>query len=293
MRFKRVHIEISNICNVQCSFCPIVSKPKTILSLEKFEYILKEVAPIADDVCLHLLGEPLAHPNFEDIVHICDLYGVSIQLTTNGLLIERYSDLLLKSTSLRQINFSLQVFKDNFPDKDPIPYLQKVFSFTQNAFMHNPDLYINYRLWDTGTIDNEDYLSMIENEFDVSLKRAVDTSGIKSKKVLNRLYMHFDSRFDWPSPLFPKRSEVGTCYGLVNHFGIHADGTVVPCCLDKDAVIDLGNIFKTPIINILNSERASSIKLGFEKGVLVEELCQKCTFIKRFDKKNAQNRTHN
>jgi radical SAM protein with 4Fe4S-binding SPASM domain len=284
-KFKRVHVEISNICNVQCSFCPVVSKPKEVLGTKEFKHILDQVAPMAEDVCLHLLGEPLAHPEFEEILDICDEADVKIQLTTNGLLLNRHKEKLLKSRSLRQINFSLQVFKDNFPDKDPYSYLDEVYTFTQEAFEEKEDLYINYRLWDTGTEDNEDYLESIEKRFELDIKRSLDLKSIKSKRLINRLYLHFDSRFDWPSPFFPTRSEKGFCYGLINHFGIHADGTVVPCCLDKDGVIDLGNIFKKPLVEILKGERASAIKSGFENGRLVEDLCQKCTFIKRFDGK--------
>ena len=284
MRYKRAHIEISNICNVQCSFCPVVSRPKTVLLPDRFEYILSQVAPIAEDVCLHLLGEPLAHPDFEDLIKLCEKYKVQVQLTTNALLIEKYHETLINSTALRQINFSLQVFKDNFPERDPFPYLQSIFMFSRDAMERNENIYINYRLWDTGTNDNEDYLTMIEKEFSVSIKRAVDVAGIKSKNVTGKLYLHFDSRFEWPSPLFPKRSDQGKCYGLVNHFGIHADGTVVPCCLDKDAVIDLGNVFEESLESILNSTRANSIRDGFNNGRLVEDLCQRCTFIKRFDK---------
>ena len=106
-KFKRVHVEISNICNVQCSFCPVVSKPKEVLSPDKFKYIVDQISPISEDICLHLLGEPLAHPKLKEILKICDESNVSIQLTTNGLLIDRYSDLLTKTRSLRQINFSL------------------------------------------------------------------------------------------------------------------------------------------------------------------------------------------
>lgn len=283
--YQRIHVEISNICNVQCSFCPVVSKPKEVLSLTRFQHILKQAAPLTKDICLHLLGEPLAHPHFKEILEVSHEEGASLQITTNGLLLEKQADYLLQSKALRQINFSLQVFKDNYPDKDPWSYLDQVFSFTEELMEKNPDVYINYRLWDVGVEDNEDYLTAVEERFAVEIKRAVEIHHIKSKKIVHRLYMHFDSRFDWPSPYFPTRSEQGFCYGLSTHFGIHADGTVVPCCLDKDAVINLGNVFDLPLKSILNSERAQNILHGFRQGQAVEDLCQRCTFIKRFDKK--------
>lgn len=285
--YKRVHIEISNICNVQCSFCPIVERPKDIMSLGEYERVLSQAKPLTEDICLHLMGEPLAHPQFEAIVRISEKYEASLQITTNGLLINRYSDLLLNSPSIRQVNFSLQAFKDNFPDRPISDYLEPILDFSKRAMTDNPDLYINFRLWNHGSESfslNEEVIDYVENCLQTKVKRAVDPGGIKSKKIFpdKRVYFHFDSRFDWPSPNFPKRSDRGTCQGLRNHIGIHADGTVVPCCLDKEADINLGNCLERDLSEILNSDRALAIKSGFERGLLVEDLCQKCTYIKRF-----------
>ena len=285
--YKRAHIEVSNICNVQCSFCPVVERPKDIMSLDKFRMLLGQVTPIADDVCLHLMGEPLAHPEFKELLGISEELQASIQITTNGLLINRYGALFLKNKVVRQINFSLQAFKDNFPDRDIREYLDPILNFSKQAMSQRPDLYINYRLWNLASAsedENEDVIEYIENFFSTKINRNVDPSFNKSKKILEdaRIYLHYDSRFDWPSIDYPVVSEKGRCHGLRNHFGIHADGSVVPCCLDKEAVINLGNAFESPLNDILNSERASAIRDGFERGDLVEDMCKKCTFRKRF-----------
>ena len=285
--YKRIHLEISNICNVQCSFCPIVERPKDIMSLEKFEGLIRQVVPLTEDVCLHLMGEPLAHPQFTDILKISEEQKASIQITSNGLLIKKYQSLLLESKALRQINFSLQAFKDNFPERPISEYLDPIIEFVSNSFKVKPELYINLRLWNHGDqsfSENEDVLQYLESKLDFTLKRQVDVGGIESKKVFpdKRLYFHFDSRFEWPSPHFPVHGDKGTCQGLRNHFGIHANGEVVPCCLDKEAVISLGNAFEDSIENILKSDRALAMKVGFEKGQLVEDLCKRCTYIKRF-----------
>lgn len=288
--YKRIHIEISNICNVQCSFCPIVERPKDIMSCSEFQDVLRQANPLSEDICLHLMGEPLAHPDFEQLLKISNEHKASLQITTNGLLIKRYGEFLRTDDTVRQINFSLQAFKDNFPNRPIGEYLDPIVQYTKEAFEKCPDQYINYRLWNHGAEsfeENEEIINYLEMALNFKLKREVDPGHIKSKKVFKdkRLYFHFDSRFDWPSPHFPISSKEGTCQGLRNHFGIHADGTVVPCCLDKEAVIDLGNVFSKPLAEILSSPRATAIKNGFEEGRLVEDLCQRCTYIKRFQKK--------
>lgn len=281
--FDRVYLEITNLCNFECSFCPIKDRDVSTLPLNDFSRIASELKPITKEVCLHLMGEPLAYKDFPELLRIAEEIDLTIQLTTNGLLIKKYQEELLNFKGLRQINFSLQSFRDNFPQKKLDEYLGPIFDFTEAAFEKRPELYLNYRLWNLGAEkDNEDFFQQIEKRFSLEIKRSVDVTNIKSKKLLNRLYLHFDSRFDWPSLSLPNQGVKGRCHGMIGHFGIHADGTVVPCCLDQRGEIVLGNVFENSIHDILNSERAKNIREGFLLGERRERLCQHCTFINRF-----------
>jgi radical SAM protein with 4Fe4S-binding SPASM domain len=293
MHFFRTYIEISNICNLQCTFCPEVERDKKILSSDQFRKILKEVVPHTDQVCLHLMGEPLAHPEFEKILQICNEEKAVIHLTTNGTFLSKFGfDTFLKAPCLRQINFSLHSFKDNYPDKDIRPYLFDILQFSKEALVQKPELYINYRLWNlpstTGSkAENQEIIDHITEFFQISVNERVDVALNKSKNLLGRIYFHFDTRFDWPSFNDPIRSEHGFCPALSQQIGIHADGTVVPCCFDKEAGIPLGNVLEQSFEEVLNSPRLKNIREGFQKHKLVEDLCQRCTYITRFDKKLA------
>lgn len=282
--FKKINIEISNICNVQCSFCPVVERDKKIMSPEHFKKVAQEVAPITERVTLHLMGEPLAHPKLKEIFKICDDFNLKVEVTTNALLLKRYQDLLLSTKSIVQINFSLQAYQDNFPHKDFRQFFIPILVFTELAHETRPDLYINFRLWNVDAQDNqnEEIFKEIETFYKIKIKRTVDVSNIKSKRIWNRVYLHFDTRFEWPSFDLPIQGDRGKCHGLSGHFGIHADGTVVPCCLDMEAKINLGNCLETNIQDILTSDRAQKMKEGFSNGVLVEDLCKHCSYIKRF-----------
>lgn len=286
-KFKRVYIEITNICNLQCSFCPVVERDKLTMPLTLFEKVIKEVAPYTEQVCLHLMGEPLAHPDFTKIVELCEKENVKINLTTNGILLNRYQDLLTTSKAFHQINFSIHSFQDNFKNKDISPYLLDILNFSKLAHERHPELYLNYRLWNilestTQSEENFKIFDIISKFYEIEIKNEIDVSNIKSKRIWNRVYLHFDSRFIWPSLSLPPISETGSCHGLKSHIGIHADGTVVPCCLDKEACIKLGNLSLNSLTDILGSKRAEDMKKGFAHKKLLESLCQRCDYIKRF-----------
>lgn len=256
---------------------------------ELFEKIVRSVAPLTDEVCFHLMGEPLLHPDFDWYVAFCQTIGVRINLTTNGLLLNPRRWQTLLNPAVKQINFSLQSFEANFPERDNARYLQTIFDFTEKALRERPDLYINYRLWNEGAegspMSNDLLLNKIKQGLRVEFEKTIDIRWKKAVKLKGRVYVHFDSRFQWPHPSQPVRRDHGFCYGLSSHIGILADGTVVPCCLDKEGVIPLGNGGTQNIQEILQSSRAVAIHDGFQKGVLVEDLCKRCTFISRFDKK--------
>lgn len=285
--FERLYIEISNICNLQCSFCPEVIRKKKIMSVQHFRKIATESKPLTRQICLHLMGEPLAHPNFSEIMQICDELGLRIFLTTNGTLIRRHAEALLNWKSLDQINFSVHSYFAN-PEKLSLKdYLNPILEFCDKAFEQNNSFYINLRLWNLEKTNaqkhqNTQVFSVLNDRYSLNINENVDVLSHKSKKLRQNLYIHFDTEFIWPSLNQKIRSLEGTCYGLRKQLAIHANGDVVPCCLDKESVLKIGNIHDNNVNTILKSDRAVQIKKGFENHQLVEDLCQKCQYADRF-----------
>lgn len=289
--FKRIHVEISNICNLKCSFCPEVEKNRQTMTPDEFTRIAAQLAGQTEEIVLHLLGEPLNHPQLDRILDICSDYSLPVGIVTNGILLYGARVEYLLRPIIRQVSFSLQSFEDNFPQQDPLPYLRKLKIFIDRALNERPDLYINFRFWDLdghaalATNLNSRMRESLAETFAFSWEDVkIDLRRRKNHRIRQRLYLHFDSRFEWPRLDAPIRSQRGYCHALTGHVGIHADGTVVPCCLDQSAAIPLGNVLKDPFVDILASPRAKNIREGFAKRELREDLCQRCTFIQRFDK---------
>jgi radical SAM protein with 4Fe4S-binding SPASM domain len=286
VQFDRIYIEISNICNLQCSFCPEVVRSKKILSSSDFKIIIQKIKPYTKTICLHLMGEPLAHPEFASILKIAESEGMKIVLTTNGVFLAKHQDILLNSPAIQQINISIQAYLDNFPSGNWQKFIEGVLEFCDLSRIQAQAPFINLRLWNLG-IENKNHIvfEMIKERYGISLNPNVDPSFNKSKKIIDKVYLHFDSRFTWPSLNLPPISEVGTCHGLIKQLGILTEGTVVPCCLDKEGIINLGNIFENNLEEILSSPKSLAIIQGFGEGKMTESMCQKCPYAQRFHKK--------
>jgi len=279
-RFKKIYIEITNVCNLDCNFCPKTTRKLSFMPYELFKKAILESKNLAEEITLHIMGEPLLHPDIEKIILFAQRESVRINLTTNATLVSKHQQLLLNQT-IRRINFSVHGLKVNYSQEDQKRILYEVITFTKLAQEKRDDLIIIYRLWNINNESNRIILDQIQEEFDVKLKEG--TKKI-STKIKNNAYVHYDNSFDWPDPKAQIRSKRGYCHGLSTHIGILVDGTVVPCCLDNNGNIPLGNITTQKLVDILAGSRATVIKKGFQDRKIVEDLCKKCTYIKRLER---------
>jgi len=264
--FKRIYIEILNYCNLNCSFCVKTIKPKNCMSIDSFSHILDEIKPYTDYIYLHVQGEPLLHPELSDFLKVAKDKGFNINLTTNGTLIDKNLFIL---DYLRQINISIQALY-NMPNRDK--YLNSICKLIDS----NKTTYISLRLW--GDFESGEIIKYFENKFNKSVDKD------HGYRLTDRVFFSFDEKFDWPSLNLPIIGKCGSCQGTISHVGILSDGTVVPCCLDKDGIVDLGNVFESSFKDIINGERFTSIRNGFKSNIVKEELCLKCSYRTRFNK---------
>lgn len=290
--FERVYIEISNICNLQCRFCPEVIREKKVLSPQDFRKYAAQAKPLTKQLCLHLMGEPLAHPQFQEIMQICDDLDVRVFLTTNGTLLKKHLSPLAKWKSLDQINFSVHSYFANPTKMGLTHYLQPILEFCDLSLAEKAPFYINLRLWNLQKTNaqydqNLQVFTILNEHFGQQINENVDIKLNKSKKIDGKIYVHFDTEFVWPGLDQPLRSSEGSCYGLRKQLGIHANGDVVPCCLDKESVLKLGNLQESSLGEILKSPLAHEIKTGFENNKLTQELCQKCQYADRFKRQKG------
>lgn len=274
MSLKKAYVEITNVCNLNCTFCHGTKREKKFLSPEDFRLFAQKIRPHTEYIYLHVLGEPLLHPQLKEILDICEELGFRVTLTTNGTLLREKTDILLSCPALYKVSVSLHSFEANESRTVLEDYVTSVCAFAAGAARKN--VLCVFRLWNNGGQDklNADINALLSDRFPGPYKE--NRSGITLAK---NIYLEYGDKFDWPdTDALPTGASF--CMGLRDQIGVLCDGTVVPCCLDAEGDIPLGNFYERSLEEILSCDRAKAIVDGFSEGRAAEELCARCGFAK-------------
>ena len=276
MRFRKVYLEISNICNLSCAFCPGTRRQKRAMTEEDLAILLPKLRPYTDFLYFHLMGEPLCHPKLGQFLEMAGNHGFRVILTTNGTLLSKRQEMLLNAPALHKVNISLHAFEANDLSVPFEEYLSGCFDFGKAA---EGQKLISYRLWNNGGQDekNDEILATMEQHFPKPWTQ--DRHGLR---IGNRVFLEYGDKFDWPDLSAPDGGSGVFCHGLRDQIGVLCDGTVVPCCLDHEGDIALGNLFEQTLEEILESPRARKLYEGFSCRKATEELCRRCGYARRF-----------
>lgn len=280
---KRIYIEITNRCNLRCSFCPVTARPPRTMTAGEFDELAADVAKHTKYIYLHLKGEPLIHPELAAILDSAKRHGLMVNLTTNGLLVPEKAQLLLESNALRQTNLSLHGYTPA-THGDMENWLTALCRYARRSA--GLGRFTVFRFW---TLDRDRrvdchasrMLELLESQFPGS-----DLAGQRSRRSVTLekgIFVSFEEQFRWPDISDEPLDGRGLCYGSRTMLGILADGTVVPCCLDGEGVCSLGNAFVSQLSDILASPRYLAMSSGFGNRQVTEPLCQRCEYRLRFD----------
>lgn len=289
--FKKFYIETTSICNLSCYFCPPTERAKGFLSIEDYRHTLEQIKPYTKYIYFHVKGEPLLHPKIDQLLDIAHDEGFQVNITTNGTLINKNRDKLLGKPALRQMNFSLHSFDGDPGNRNLKQYLADILAFVNEA-KEKSNMITSFRLWNLSEDNkeniekerNRELLEMIEDAFQLEYKieeyyKPGTGSGLK---IADRVYLNQDPQFRWPALDEEEDDGVGFCHALRNQAGVLIDGTVIPCCLDGEGILKLGNVHEQSFGEIIEGKRANAIYDGFSRRQAVEELCRKCGYRKRF-----------
>ncbi len=282
--FKRTYIEITNACNLSCAFCPGTSRRVEFMDTGLFESILAKLGARSTHLYFHVLGEPLLHPALPEFLDIAHRRCKLVNLTTNGTLIGNAGAALLEKPAVRQVTFSLHSFAA--AGKGSVDgYVGPVIDFARTASARR---LVSLRLWNADEPDvtgvRAALLGIIKREFPSWLPVRRKPGGTMDLRLDKNIFLNSVARFSWPDPNGPDCGKTGYCLALREQIAILVDGTAVPCCLDRDGAMPLGNIRVETMDRIILSDRARRIHHGFSRRQVAEPLCRHCSYRLRFSR---------
>ena len=267
MKLKKIYLEITNGCNLSCDFCIKNNRKVTMLTIDNYKFIIDKIKDYTKEIYLHILGEPLMHPDINYFIEYASRVGLLVNITTNGYLINK----LKNNHYLHRLNISLHSYNSKYNlslDK----YLDNIFEVIDSI---RNKTYISLRLW-VKDDDTTKILSYINNRYHTSINNLENNNKIK---IASNLQIDTFHEFVWPDLNNHYYEEKGTCMGLINHIGILSDGRIIPCCLDTLGNLTLGNIYQDEIPDIYNKDIVKDMIKGFKNNYKCQELCRHCSFI--------------
>ncbi len=318
-KFPRIHLELTNRCNFSCVFCPdgkMTRKREVWMWGWRFpHWIRSRILDLAEKVTFHVMGEPLLHPQFFDILDHARERGISVGLTTNGALLRPDTIQQLANRDLFQIDISLQtpdpesfhatrgsrisfdVYREGLLDllaacaARPEPPVFKIrimttrFAGRMKQKLGIPDFLGSSALLRRTVLEWTDRiydrLGLVPVPRQNLLKR-IGKIGIHGWNVIEispRIFIETYILSDWGNAFADGNvveARRGYCFGMRDHFAVLYSGDVVLCCIDFDGKTSLGNLQDTSLSEILRSERLGKIMEGFQRGALVEPYCRRC-----------------
>ena len=266
MPLKKVYLEITNRCNLACPFCIQNNRKLIDISMDNYKLIISKIKPYTKELYLHILGEPLLHKDINSFIDYANNFGLLVNITTNGYLINN-----IKTTNIHRLNISLHSYNKKYglSLKD---YLDNIINIIDKI---KDKTFITLRLW-VNSNNSKKILKYLAKHYNLNEINLKDNTKLK---IVSNIIIDTFHEFIWPDLNNNYYNELGTCKGLIDHIGILSDGTIIPCCLDSRGIINLGNIYKDNLAEILNSERVKRMKDGFKNNYKCEELCRHCRFL--------------
>ncbi|MDW3558389.1 radical SAM/SPASM domain-containing protein [Helicobacter pylori] len=276
--FKKIYIELSDICGLQCSFCPNPKNIRGVMPLELFEKICKEAAPLTPIITFHVLGDPCKLKNLKHYLNAAKRFSLKVDLVTSGAYLHNFETLL--QDAIYQISISLDAGLDNHNKLNQHRYIQKILEFCHYKFEKNSEVFLNLRIQDSTLDKHQNLIKPFLESFECVSLEALKLQG--RARLFKKSFLNIQKTFKWPNLNAPnplnQESKIPYCYGLIKQIAILSNGVVVPCCMDTQAHISLGNLNHTPLKDILNSQKAMAIKTHFLKGEALELLCKNCSY---------------
>lgn len=275
--FKRIYVEITNACNLNCFFCTQDNLAKRHMKLSEFQIVLNNIKNYTREIYLHVKGEPLLCNEIDQFIAKAHDEKINVNITTNGrLLLQKYDKLIQKQ--VKRFNVSMHSF---YPlDKEELyRMLNDLYLFITKYHQIYPNTFFSLRLW----ANTNKKISQNNDQIVSYLQKIFNCDKIINNRLKNYVILSHDEEFVWPSLDSSFYETIGSCRGGRDQLAILVDGTVCICCLDSKGTSNLGNIYKESLKEILSKPKYIEAVKGFQNNKLQLSICRHCSYRKRFE----------
>lgn len=270
MKFKRIYLELSNYCNLDCIFCTPKDKNSRIIEPSLAKKVIDDAASLTDEMCFHVLGEPLVYPHFFEVLSYLNLKKINLMLSTNARLIDKYKAQLLEH-QIRTWNLSLH---STYSITNKKEFIIKLLDFI-NEYQAKYEAVFHLRLWaETNHLIKKSNDEIKQILFEYYNYKGPDLKRIRLKE---RVILSYDEEFTWPS-LDNDYYQDGYCLGGKTHIAVLADGRVTMCCLDTNGNTCIGNVCDSSLKEIVSSQPYLAARRAFNDNKCYFELCKHCSY---------------
>ena len=144
--YSRAYVEITNICNRSCSFCPGTKRELRSMTREEFGLVTDKLKPLTKYIYFHVMGEPLTHRELPALISDASAKGFNCAVTTNGTLLPKRGRELVEA-GVYKVNISVHSFEDGSLE-DYLDYIKGCLDFADYASKEG--VLTVLRLWNKG-----------------------------------------------------------------------------------------------------------------------------------------------
>jgi radical SAM protein with 4Fe4S-binding SPASM domain len=272
-----LQIEPTNACNAVCLSCPRedILRRKGYMELPLFKKIIDDAARCGvRRVHLYLLGEPLLHPHIVEMIGYLKRAGLSVNLTTNGMLLSRkLGEAILKCGLDHGDYFMFSILGNSASVHEEI-----MKGVLHDTVVENLAGFMEARkaMNLNGPIVEAIFYTMKENEAEAPLferewRHRVDRAFVAAK--ISESFAGSKAH----EVRVPVRTR--TCSQLWERMTVYWTGEVVSCTVDINARHVVGNLNHQSIEEVWNSDGLSSMRKLHREGKFSElDLCATCDF---------------
>ena len=286
-----ISIEPTTNCNLGCPECPsglkVFSRNTGNIEMDTYTKMMEQVHHNLLYLYFYFQGEPYMHPQFLELVRIAKEKKIYTVTSTNAhFLTERKAKETIESGLDRiiiSIDGTTQEVYENYRRGGT---LTKVIEGAKNLVRYKkelksktPHIIIQFLVVKPNEHQIEDIYKLAEDigVDEVKLKTAQIYDYKDGNELIPSIEKYSRYKKNKEGLYALKNKLLNHCWKLWHSSVITWDGLVVPCCFDKDATHQLGDIKQRTFSEIWNNEKYMNFRKSVLKSRSEIDICTNCT----------------